>query len=193
MCVCVWMWDREKRVCMFEKWVWMCKSECVIVIGVRVKCVYDCEKCVLSVMFVWKVCACEREKKEAVCMRVCLWVCGCNGVVVICMRVYVNVCVRERVGGWKVCVCELVGEKVMCLCEGGSEWVKSVHVCVGMCKWVESIFACVWVCVRECMFVSKMCVYVHVRERKWVCVWEREREREKNFLSEWPCEKCVSM
>ncbi len=52
------------------------------------------------------LCLCEkyvhvRERKKRLCAHEC--VCGwlCNGVVVICMRVYVNVCVREREWGVK--------------------------------------------------------------------------------------------
>jgi hypothetical protein len=69
-----------------------------------------------------------------------------------------------------VCVCELVGEKVMCLFEGGSEWVKSVHVCVGMCKWVESMFARVSVCERVHVCVTNVCLCACEREKMCVCV-----------------------
>ena len=112
------------------------------------------------------------------CMRVCVWVYGCIGVMVmsawagVCVCVYTCVHVRVCVCAC-VCMCVCVYVYVcMCVC---------VCICVYVCTcvWVYvrmCVCVCVCVCLYECMCVcvyvcTCMCVWVH----GYMCVWVHVR------------------
>ena len=88
----------------------------------------------------------DTHRLAAVCLSVCLYMCGGDGVCVfVCLSVYV--------WGGMECVCSSVCLSV-CICGGGG-W----SVCVRLSVWGEGVCVCWSVCLSVCLSVCDVCLW----------------------------------
>jgi len=126
-----------------------------------------------------------------VCVRACVWVCGCVCVDSMCFHViYVYVCayllVKLSFKGDSACVC-------VCVC------MRLYYVFNRLCVrestfWSSSaskVIVCVCVCVCACVWI--MCAFVWERERLPFCQTQLQSHGDIPAFAEWPLSSAPSL